>query len=172
MSAFQSDDYYNVIAEHVLETLQADSKLADAGALDVKTWEQELREDAGDFNSNELPAVSVTCDLSSVEDTGTQQFRRHFAVTVWIVTDGARMQNAAQTVKSFAARVERSMNQQEAETKQLSDVTADLLESISGSVQVTPVGTVIGGGPVEGNNLRGVAVLSFAVAVDFTVVID
>ena len=144
MSAFQSDDYYNVIAEHVLETLQADSKLADAGALDVKTWEQELREDAGDFNSNELPAVSVTCDLSSVEET----------------------------VKSFAARVERSMNQQEAETKQLSDVTADLLESISGSVQVTPVGTVIGGGPVEGNNLRGVAVLSFAVAVDFTVVID
>lgn len=172
MTAFQTDDYYNVVAEHVIEALQADTKLADAGALDVKTWEQELRDDAGSFNANELPAISVTCDLSSVEVTGTQEIRKLFAVTVWVVTDGARQQNAAQAVKAYAARVERVMNQQDAESKQLSDVTTDLLESIAGSVQVAPVGTAIGGGPVEGNRLRGVAVLSFAVSIDFTVTID
>ena len=172
MTAFVTDDYYNVLAEHVLEALQADVKLADAGALDVKTWEQELREDAGEFNSNELPSVSVAVDLSTVEVTGTQQIRRQFAVTIWVVTDGARQKNAAQTVKAYAARIERAMNQQDAESKQLSDVTADMLEAISGSVQVAPVGTAIGGGPVDGNRLRGVAVMSFAVSIDFTVTID
>jgi hypothetical protein len=172
MSSFQTDDYYNVVAEHVLEALQADAKLGTSGALEVKTWEQELREDAGDFNANELPAVSVTCDLSGVEVTGTHSIRKQFSVTIWVVTDGARMQVAAQTVKAYAARIERCMNQQDAESKQLSDVTTDLLESDGGSVQVAPVGTVIGGGPVEGNHLRGVAVLSYAVSIDFTVTID
>ena len=172
MTAFQTDDYYNVIAEHVLETLQADAKLADLGALDVKTWEQELREDAGQFNANELPAVSVTCDLSSQDEAAIAEDRRVYAVTIWVVTDGARMQNAAQTVKAYAARIERVMQQQHAVSKQLTDVTTDLLDSVAGSVTVTSLGTAIGGGPVEGNRLRGVAVMSFAVNIDFPITID
>ena len=36
MSAYNNDDTYNVIAEHVIEALQADSKLGSGGALAIK----------------------------------------------------------------------------------------------------------------------------------------
>ena len=75
MSAFSSDDTYNVIAEHVIEALQADAKLGSGGALAIKKWEQELRESAGDYNENELPAVAVTVDLSTQDEIRQDQAR-------------------------------------------------------------------------------------------------
>jgi hypothetical protein len=172
MTAFQTDDYYNVIAEHVIEALQADAKLTDSGTLDVKVWEQEFREDAGEYNANELPAVAVSCDLSSQDEANTQTDRRLYAVTVWVITKGSRLQNATQEVKAYAARIERCMQQQHATAKQLSDVTTDLLEAVSGSVVVQSLGTAIGGGAVEDSTLRGVAVLTFGVSIDFNLTID
>jgi len=171
MTAFQTDDYYNVIAEHVIETLKLDAKLADSGALDVKLWEQEFREDAGEYNTNELPAVAVTCDLSQQAEASVAEDRRVYVVTVWVITDGGRKTNVEKSVKAYAARIERVMQQQHAGSKQLNDVTTDLLESVAGSVVVTPLGSAIGGGPV-GESLRGVAVLTFGVSIDFTITID
>lgn len=171
MTAFQTDDYYNVIAEHVIEALKLDAKLTDSGALDVKMWEQEFREHAGEYNTNELPAVAVSCDLSSHDEASLAEDRRVFVVTVWVVTDGGRKTNVEKSVKALAARIERAMQQQHAGTKQLNDVTTDLLDSVGGSVVVAPLGTAIGGGPV-GETLRGVAVLTFGVSIDFTIIID
>lgn len=171
MTAYQTDDYYNVIAEHVLEAIELDTKLADAGALDVTTWEQELR-DNGMYNENELPCIAATCDFSAQDEAALGADRRVFAVTVWVITDGGRKTNVEKSVKAYAARVERVMQQQHDPTKQLSDVTTDLLESVPGSVVVQALGTAITEGPVEGNAIRGVAVLTFSVSIDFTITID
>ena len=172
MTAFQTDDNYNVVAEHVIEALQADTKLAAAGPLEIKTWEQEFRDSAAAFNANELPAVAVSCDLSGQDEASTEEDRRLYVATVWVVTGGERLKNMLQTVKAYAARIERVMQQQHADTKQLSDVTTDLLEAVGGSVVVTILSTAIGGGAVENNPLRGVAVMTFGVSIDFTITID
>lgn len=171
MTAFSTDDYYNVLAEHVIEALQADTKLDDAGALDVALWELEFREHAGLYNANELPVVAVTVDGAGESTEQIGSIRRSYEVSIWVVTDGGRKDETEKTVKAFAARIERVMGQQGDPTKQLADVPTDLLEAQAGSVIVTHTSTEIGGGAVEGN-LRGAAVLGFGVTVDFTLVFD
>lgn len=171
MSAFANDDTYNVVAEHVIEALVVDVKLKAKGALAITTWEQEFREDVEQYNDNELPLIAVTCDLSSQEEENTQQDRTTFVTTVWVVTGGGRLQNVTQSVKHYAARVERVMQQQHDTSKQLASVTADLADAQAGSVAVNKIGTAIGGGPA-GESFRGVAVLTFGVSIDFTITID
>ena len=173
MTAYQTDDIYNVVPEHVIEALQADAKLGSGGALAVKTWEQEFRATAAEYNANELPAVAVTCDLAGVTAVSTGELTRAFMVTVWVVTEGGRKTATEQTVKAYAARIERALQQQHDSGKQLSNVPADLLDGIDGAVQVEPLGTAIADAAVQGSNARrGVAVQTFAVSVDFTITID
>ena len=94
-------------------------------------------------------------------------------VTVWVVTEGGRKTATEQTVKAYAARIERALQQQHDSGKQLSNVPADLLDGIDGSVQVEPLGTAIADAAVQGSNARrGGAVQTFAVSVDFTITID
>ena len=173
MTAFQTDDYYNVIPEHVIEALQLDTKLAADGALEVKTWEAELRAN-GLYNENELPGVAVSSEFSSQEPASTGSDRRVFVVNIFIITDGGRKTNVEQSVKAFAARIERAMQQQSDPTKQINGLTADLLESVPGSVIVQALGTSISDpeGQVSGNAIRGVAVMQFSVSIDFTITID
>ena len=111
MSAFNSDDTYNVIAEHVIESLQADARLGTGGALAIKKWEQELREDAGVYNVNELPAVAVTVDLSGQAEASTGQDRATYMALVLVCVTGGRLINVKKTVKYYAARIERVMQQ-------------------------------------------------------------
>ena len=173
MTAFQTDDWYNVVPEHVIEALQDDTKLGTGGTLAIKTWEPEFRDGADEYNENELPALAVTCDLAGTTAVALEQLTRAFVVTVWVVTDSGRKKNTEQSVKAYAARVERAMQQQHDASKQLKDVTTDLLESIATSVQVEPVGTAISDDAVQKSNARrGVAVLTFAVSIDFTITID
>jgi hypothetical protein len=105
-----------------------------------------------------------------VDEANTGENRRVYAVTIWVITDGGRKANVTQSVKAYAARIERAMMQQTDTSKQLNNVTADLLEAVSGSVIVSTPTTAIGG-PV-GEALRGAAVLTFGVSIDFTYVID
>ena len=171
MTAFQTDDYYNVIPEHAIEALQSDAKLGTGAALAITTWEQEPRENLNDYNENELPAVAVTCDLSVVAEATTGTDRRTYMLTLWVVTTGARLQEATKEVKAYAARIERVMMQQHDSSKQLSNVTADLLEAESGTVVVTSESTAFDGG-TEAGNLRGMAIMTFGVSIDFIITID
>ena len=173
MSAFNSDDIYNVIAEHIIEALQADSKLGTGGTLSIKKWEQELREDAGDYNENELPAVAITVDLSEQDEQTNDQDRVVYLALIMVYIQGGRLITTAKNIKYYAARVERVMQQQHYTAKQLSDVTADLVDAQAGSVVVTKRDTAIGSGAIgDSQSLRGVAALSFAVSIDFTITED
>ena len=173
MSAFNSDDTYNVIAEHVIEALQADAKFGSGGALAIKKWEQELRESAGDYNENELPAVAVTVDLSTQDEIRQDQDRTVYMALVMLYAAGGRLLTVQKNVKYYAARIERVMQQQYYTAKQLASVTADLADAVSGSVVVEKVTTEIGAGAFgESQTPRGVAALGFAISIDFTITED
>ncbi len=173
MSAYNNDDTYNVIAEHVIEALQADSKLGSGGALAIKKWEQELREDAGDYNENELPAIAVTVDLSEQDEVRVDQDRTVFLALIMIYTSGGRAITVRKNIKYYAARVERVMQQQHYTSKQLSSVTADLADAQAGSVIVEKRDTALVSGSIEeAGGLRGIAALTFAISIDFTITED
>jgi len=172
-SDYASDDYYNVLADHVVQALQADAKLGPGSgdALEVTTWEEEFRGDAAKYNANELPAVAVECGLSSRDPAAVGTDMKVFAVTVFVVTGAGREQLVDRTAKHFAARIERVMEQQDDPNKQLADVTADIDNAKAGSVTVSSLATAVGGG-VLGGTMRGVAVLNFAIGLKFSIAND
>lgn len=166
MSEYGSDDTYNVIAEHVIEALQADPKLGTGGDLEVKTWEQEPREDASLYDEHELPAVSVTASLSG-EDVVALDDRMEYGyqVLIEVVVGGGVLRTVIQDAKKYAARVERVMRQQHLPDKQMSDLPADLDGGVPGSVEVSSPNTVIDGGAVN-EVVRGVAITSVSLAIE------
>lgn len=174
MSAFDNDDTYNVIAEHVLEALQADAKLGTDGDLEIATWEQELREHAGMYNDNELPAVAATIHLGSQEVvTLGDRLENGFGGLIMVYTTGGQLRDTVQLAKRIAARIERVMQQQHLPDKQLSDLPTDLDGGEPGSVVVAIQGTQIGGGNVpigetedDGTVLRGVAAINIGINVE------
>ena len=166
MSAFSNDDTYNVVAEHVIEALQLDTKLGSGGALEIKLWEQELREDAASYNDNELPAIAVAVriggeDVISIGD----RLEDGFIATIMTITGGGRLREIVQEAKRIAARVERVMRQQHLPDKQLNDLPADLDGGVTGSVEVSNPSTEADGGEVD-DSLRGVAVTTVSIAVE------
>ena len=63
-SVYETDDTFNVIEEHIKQALQADTKFASGGALEIKTFEEEHREDVGTYGEHELPAISIEVNIS------------------------------------------------------------------------------------------------------------
>ena len=172
-SAFDNDDYYNVIAEHALKAIAADSVLGTSGSMAFKIREQEFRGLASFYNENELPAVASACDLSEQIPVTTSVDTKMFGLNLYVITGGGRLQNVLKSVKDYAARTERVILQQDHSNKQLDTVTTDLLNAQSGSVRVSHAGSAIGGDAVgESETYRGVAVLSFAIEIDFEIVSD
>ena len=172
-SNFDNDDYYNVIAEHALNAIAADAVLGTSGSMAFKIREQEFRGLASLYNQNELHAVAAAVDLSQQTPITTGVDTKAFGLNLWIITGGGRLQNVLKSVKDYAARTERVLLQQDNSNKQLDNVTADLLNAQSGSVRVEHAGSAIGGDAVgESETYRGVAVLSFAVEIDFEIVND
>ncbi len=165
--SFDTDDTYNVIAAHVILALQADTKLGSGGTtLKVKTWEQELREDAGEYNDNELPAVAVTVNLSGQEVvTIGDRLEDGFIALIMVYTAGGQLRTAIQYVKRIAARIERVMQQQHLPLKQLSSLPSALAGGEPGSVEVAIQGTQVGGGDVD-SKPRGVAAISVGIKVE------
>lgn len=167
-SDYSSDDIYMVLADHINQTIVAETIFASGGALEIKTSEEELRADAGEYGLNELPAIAVACDLSDADEENIAQDIVYFTALVMIYTKGARLQNAKKEAKRYAANIERVMEQQGQSDKQLTTVTGDMDNAQSGSVTVERVASAIAAAEVEAS-MRGVAAMAFRVGIVFTV---
>lgn len=172
MSAFSSYDTYNIIAEHIIETLQTDSML-EGGALDIVTWDAETRENAAVYNDHELPAVAVEVVHSGQEINPLSKMltATYSAIIITTTLGDADLKTAKQQAKRIASRIERVLRQQNRPTKQLSDVTADLEGAFTDSVKITNVATLGDGGAVN-NVLRGAAATACEIEITFTPTID
>lgn len=173
MSAFSSWDTYNVIAEHIIEALQADTELAALGSLEIQTWEPETRETSAEYNDNELPAIAVEVVHSAGEINPLSKMQQgEYSAVVLITTGGqAVLETVKQQAKRIAARVERVLRQQNRPSKQLADVTTDLEGAFADSVTVSNVATFNDGGVIN-NVLRGAAAVTFEIQIVFTPTID
>lgn len=172
MSAFSNWDVYNVIAEHIIETLQTDTVL-NGGTIGIQTWEAETRETAAEYNDHELPAIAVQVFHSGNEiNPLSNMVRSTYSAIVLSTTAGdASLTVAKQAAARIAARVERLIRQQNRPSKQLSDVTTDLEGAFADSVIVSDVATLTDGGVVN-NVLRGAAATTFAIEITYTPTID
>ena len=167
-----SESAYNLIAQYALLAMQEDSKLGTGGTLEIATWEQELREDAGEYGDHELPAVAATVDLSGQDVVTTgDRTEAGYLILIMVYVAGGDEQTVTQAVKDYAARVEWVMQQQHYPAKQLGGLPDGLLNAQSGTVEVTKQNTIIDGGAV-GNTLRGVAALTFGVTLDVDITED
>jgi hypothetical protein len=173
MSAFSNWDVYNVISEHVIEVLQADTEFAALGSLEIATWDAEPRETAAEYNDHELPAISVDVVHSGQEINPLSKMTSSTYSVVVITTTGgqADLTTVKQLAKRIAARVERVLRQQNRANKQLSDVTADLEGANTDSLRLTNVATLTDGGVIN-NVLRGAAATTCDITIDFTTPID
>lgn len=170
---YASDNTFNVIEDHVIRALQGDADLGTGGALQVATWEQELRDHAGEYRENELPVIAVTClglggqDLTTVPNG----LEIDFPVVVWVVSTAAAKIRRTQKIKEFAARVVRVLLQQHLTTQQLDNLPAALEWAESGSVTVRLAEVGFEAGTVErqGNVFRAVAAVSAIITVSFQV---
>lgn len=167
-SSYNSDDIYMVLADKINQTLALETIFASGGDLEIKTFEEELREDAGEYGENELPAIATACDLADRDEENIAQDVIYFTALVMCYTKGARLQNAKKEAKRIAANVERSMEQQSQSDKQLTTATADMDNAQAGSVTVERVSAAIAAGEIE-SSMRGVAALAFRIGIVFTV---
>lgn len=172
MSAFNSWDTYNVIAEHIIETLQTDS-LLEGGSLDIVTWEAETREDSAQYNDNELPAVAVEVVHSGAEINPLSKMvtGSYGALIITTTGGGADLKTIKQQAKRIAGRIERVLRQQNRPTKQLSDLPTDLEGAFTDCVKVTNVETLTDGGVIN-NVLRGAAATTCEIEITYTPTID
>ena len=172
MSAFSSWDTYNVIAEHIIETLQGDSVL-NGGVLGIQTFESETRETSAEYNDNELPAIAVEVVHAGQEinPLSKMQTATYSALIITTTSGNVSLTLAKQLAKRIAARIERLLRQQNRPDKQLSDVTTDLEGAFADSVKITNVATLTDGGVIN-NVLRGAAATTCEIEITFTPTID
>ena len=173
MSAFSTWDYYNVIPEHFIEALQTDSVIGSGGADEVKTWEQERREDPSEYNDHELPAVAVEVTSTSQE---VGELSGHCVLSVGVlvlVTTGgfSDRQTVMQTAKRIQVRIERNLRQQNRTAKQISDLPTDIEGAVANGIKIRTIATESDGGAIN-NVMRGVAGIASEITIDFTPTID
>lgn len=158
-------DWLNVVEEKLLATLQGDSELGTGGSLEIKTWENEAREDAGQYQGRELPAMS--CDVSLLGDGSSEPLGaniRIFRAQVLFVTEAGGKDRRKTVAKQIAARVGRVMDLQIYPDNQLSNLPAALEGGVGGSVFCNLETGVVEQGEV-GNLMRAVGVLLVAITV-------
>ena len=170
--AFSNDDIWNVIEQHIVEALQADAKLGTGGALEIATWEQELREDVGTYQSNQLPAVGVEVigqsapDVIGIGDTVDYTYQ---AIVV-IATTGGTLATVKADTKYYGSRAVRVLQQQHYPDKQLNNVTAAIGSAETGTVLVVVTNVDYGAGIAESSNaLRGLIEISASVRISLTI---
>lgn len=136
--------------------------------LALQTLSQEHREDGAEYMSHELPALSVeltgrTHELVALDDRNEDQFLGLVLIYLEEAPEGRQRQR----IKQWAARVERCLAQQHYPNLQCNGLPTALEHGVLGSVEVTPTGTVLDGGPVPNTHItRGEAAISFALAVE------
>tara|TARA_Y100000310_G_scaffold297406_1_gene330387 strand:+ start:2371 stop:2904 length:534 start_codon:yes stop_codon:yes gene_type:complete len=171
-SAFNSDDTFNVIEEHIKQTLAADTKFAAGGTLEIKTFEQEHREDASSYGENELPAISIEVGVQSQEEVAIGDLVEYqYLAHILIVTTGGQTQKLLQTeLKYYAARATRILQQQHYPTKQLTSIADDLDGADAQGTKVVVQSATVNVGATERNPnvLRGLAEIFAVVSVTIT----
>lgn len=170
--AFNNDDIWNVIEQHIVEAMQADAKLKTGGALAIATWEQELREDVGTYQSNQLPAVGVEVlgqsapEVVAIGDTVDYIYDAMIVMT----TTGGTLPQVKKDTKYYGARAVRVLQQQHYPDKQLNNVPAAIGGADPGSVLVTVANVDFGAGTVENSNvLRGLIEISASVRISLII---
>jgi hypothetical protein len=166
-----TEDHFKELADHTLTTLAADTALKTGGTLAITTFERQFREDAGEWQDNELPSISARCNFGGefeLEHLGTARWG--YLIEIAVTVGGGQLQDVLDNVNKYADRIMHVMDQQHAPTKQLSSVTDDLrgtatdLECVASSYEAD-------GGPT-GNGLRGVGLIQYVVFVDIETPID
>ena len=169
MSAFNSWDVYNVLPEHWIEVLRGDAVLGSGGALEVKTWEDYIRENVGEYNDNELPAIGVHVYHGDQEFLPLSKWRQvQYIAVVYCTTRGyADINLALREARQIAVRVERVAVQQSRPNKQIGDVTDDLEGGLVDSIKVR--GAATSSDAVElATQTRGAAEVLIGFGVDYT----
>ena len=167
-----SADFYNVINQQVIDALQEDTVL-NGGALDIATWDEELREDASVYNDHELPAIAVSTEQLESENARSDWVRTYYQ-TLHVVTmlgNGASVQSATKTAKQYAARVEYVWRQQMDATKQVSSVAAELDGAETDSIIVYDIAVETDAVALNGS-FRGGAAVVVSWSIDFQPTID
>ena len=171
-SSYNNDDTFNVIEEHVKQALQADTKFASGGTLEIKKWEEEHRDDIGTYTEAQLPACSIEVNVSGVAtDPTTDQLDYPYLAHVVIATGGGNLAQLRKDAKYFAARAVRVLQQQHYDDKQLSSLPADLDGGETGSVQVHVQSAEVMYGAMENNEsvLRGLVDIVALVTVTYNI---
>ena len=176
MTTYATDDWLNIVEEHVKEALQADAKLGTGGDLEIKTWEEEHRQDLGTYEEHFLPACSieVTIGAPATDPTMGQDefaFGASLLVVVGGSSGGAKLSQVKKNAKHYGARVLRTLMQQQQSGKQLADLPADLSEGEVGAVRVAVQSVEPFAGTSERNQsvLRGWVEILALVFVTFNV---
>lgn len=165
---YANDNTWNVVEDHVILALQADTDLKAGGGLAIATWEQELPEDAGVYQANLLPAVAVEVIQQRGEaDIGfPDRVDQTYAVVVVVVVAGGELRQVKLRTKEYLSRVVRVLQQQHHTSKQLSGLPAALSGGETGSVRVWLTNATLMAGHLEsGGGLRGIAEISADVVV-------
>ena len=171
-SIYSPDDYLNVVADHIIQTLTLDAELGSGGSLEIKNWEQEIREDAASFSDYELPAVSATTTGTAEELEGFGgRMTVEFQCAVVVTTAGGKEADVAQEAKRIGSRVVRAVRQQEMPAKEFAGLPADLEGAIAGDLQVSEPRMVADSGTVN-SNLRGSAVITFNITIEIIMPVD
>ena len=171
-SDYNSDDTLNVIEDHLIQALQADAKLGASGALEIKTWEQEHRDDISSYMENQLPAVSVEVGIQPPQDiTIGDHVEYTYPATLLLVMTGGNLSTQRKDLKYRLARIVRVLQQQHYPSKQLVSLPDDLDGADPQGVQVVveSVFAAMGESERNPNVLRGFAEIAARVHVALTI---
>jgi|TARA_Y100000310_G_scaffold473_1_gene535 hypothetical protein len=174
--SFATDDWLNAVEEQTVLALQEDADLGTGGALEIVTWDEELKESPADYRDVELPALTVVCaGVSNGEIVGVPEgLELDFQVEIWVTISAAQKSEREKALKEYLARVVRVMLQQTASSKQLSDLPAALDWADSGGVRKVDIsGVTWNEGQTEQSHVfRGVGVVETIVSIDFQITGD
>jgi|TARA_Y100000310_G_scaffold331632_1_gene405562 hypothetical protein len=178
---YASDNWINVVEEHATHALQADGDLGTSGALEIQTWDEELREDAAQYTDQQLPAIVVNCqsmvpDFDAEEEGVPDGISITFPIQVWWIGTAADRQRRVLKAKESLARIVRVLMQQHLTSKQLQLSTGEKLPAslewgVGGSVTVRVTGADFDDGEVS-SQFRAVGLVEADITISFTITGD
>ena len=152
MATYASDDWLNVIEDHLTRALQDDADLGTDGDLEITTWDQELRHDAASYMDTELPACITQCKLPvNGSMVGVDQLRIGFPIQVWFALSAADEQRRQKLAKEYLARGLRVLLQQHVPGKLLKSLPANMDFATNSTIEID-----INSGDFESGEVEGV----------------
>ena len=171
-SEFNNDDTFNVIEDHIQQTLAADTKFASGGSLEINLFEEEHREDVATYTETQLPAISIEVNISGTPtDPTADQAEYAYLASIIITVGGGEVAQLRERSKYFGARAVRILQQQHDPDEQLKNLPADLDGGEIGAVIVLVQSVEVFVGEVGNNTnvLRGQVLIFAVVSVTFNI---